>query len=191
MAIYFPSRYFLYLFLVIFIIFLTFKNEILLALRFADNEGSGVSLGEASSVRFDQYVLAPQFILEKPIFGHGFRGSETALFNVGGEKFEGIEIHNTFLLLLIDNGLIVGLTIIFFTLYLLLCSLRIIFDKSAPLILHIFSSIIIGGIASSLFEPHAIFTNFQQMPMWWISAGVIISYLQKNNNNNVRNIRNL
>jgi O-antigen ligase len=147
-------------------------------------------LGEASSVRFDQYVLAPQFILEKPIFGHGFRGSETALFNVGGEKFEGLELHNTFLLLFVDNGIVVGMTILLFTLYLLLCSVRIIFDKSAPLILHIFSSIIVGGLASSLFEPHAIFTNFQQMPMWWLSAGVIVSYIQSNKSSNVRNFGN-
>jgi hypothetical protein len=191
MSIYFPSRYFLYLFLIILIIFLSFKNEILLALRFADMEGSGVSLGEASSVRFDQYVLAPQFIFEKPLFGHGFRGSESALFNVGGEKFEGFEIHNSFLLLFVDNGIVVGMTFLLFASYMIVCALRVIFDKSAPIALHVFSSIIIGGLASSLFEPHAIFTNFQHMPMWWLSAGMILSYLQKNQNKDVRNFRNL
>ncbi len=174
--VYFGLKSLGYYFLGITILVLTFLEEIFIALRIFDFNGNVQSLDEVSSVRNQMNREAPDLIAQKPLWGWGYKGSEDALFLKGGIEYDGLEIHNTYLNIAVDNGLLMGLMIVTLALFSIYISVITLRKKNIPRLIHANSCLIISGLIVAMFEPHAIFSSFQQMPLWWIALGINFKY---------------
>jgi hypothetical protein len=161
---------------------LPFKNEVLVAMRISDTEGNVLELNEISAARADMNKEAPYIFFQNPFFGQGYDGSRIALKKMGGSKYYGLEVHNTYLNLLIDHGLFVALAFIILVFQILKISFHLFFTKEIPLFILANICIIISGIIISLFEPKAIFVSYQQGPLWWMAAGINYQYYLANKN---------
>ncbi len=160
----------------------SFINYISVALRIADAKGKKLSLNEVSASRDKLIQQAPGLIQSSLIFGNGYKGSVVSGRIIKSDE-ENLEIHNVFIRMFVDHGIIFGFVILVFIIYLLFNCFKILRTETPPIIILIAICIIVSGIASANFEPNTIFGNFQNLPFWWISVGLLLFY--KSNITNV------
>jgi len=152
--------------------------------RFTD--WSYQSINEFSSYRLEDYVAAYDLFWAKPL-GHGFGNSVQILMQ---EYQQTTELHNVWLRLLADGGILLLLSSLSVVIYLFVRFLRSIRPrvlkrvraglpvrdpmKRRQLMLVVCSSILLAGLSISMFAPRTPIGVFQNSAMWWGSAGTIV-----------------
>ena len=157
------------------LIMFIYSNDILIALRFASDDGRSFTIEEATSSRDVLIKQAPELIFESPVFGNGFKGSARSSFGIA-EFGESLEVHNVFIRIIVDHGVIFSMVMIFFIFSLIVLAIRVLWKNDAPTLVVVASCIILSGVFSANFEPNTIFGNFQNLPLWWFSAGLLLKY---------------
>jgi len=161
-----------------------FSDYLLVHLRFDRLEGSGGSadvLNHFSAGRIGSYIQALSWFAEKPFTGFGF----------GQATFGGHEIHNFWLRLLVEGGVLLPATF-FSVLLAILFRLRKQFKmlknvndhelKDSSVSVYKYTNlnlsvlmIILCGVIISFFEPNVFLGSFQNTAIWWAAAGVAIA----------------
>jgi|GEM_PF-6672325 len=155
--------------IVLFYLFLSFQNDLFIALRIYDDNGGSKDINDISSDRTNMYATFFDTFFDSPIFGQGLSGS--IKFN---QKNFGTsdEMHNVILRIFIDHGLIFGIICLLFFLHNLIISLKIFFKRNVKIIFQISSLTVIIGLFTTLFEPEIILGSFQITAIWWLSLGI-------------------
>lgn len=160
-----------------FFLFNSFANQIFFALRISDEDGRKQSLEDISSSRDKLIKQAPELIINSLLFGNGYKGSSiTNDENIIRSDEKSQEIHNVFIRIFVDHGVIFGSIIMFFLFQIILNCIKILRLNEPPVLMIISCCIIISGIVSANFEPNTIFGNFQNLPLWWVSVGFVLFY---------------
>lgn len=144
------------------------------------------SINAFSSYRLEDYVAAYDLFWLKPL-GHGFGKSVQILVQ---EYKQSNELHNVWLRLLADGGILLLVSMLLVVGRFFATSLRNLEPHvlrrmraglSVPhavrrrqLLLVVCLSILLAGLAISMFTPRAPIGVFQNNAMWWASAGAIV-----------------
>jgi len=143
------------------------------------------SINRFSSYRLEGYIAAYDLFWMKP-FGHGFGQSVQILMQ---EYQQSTELHNVWLRLLADGGILLLLGTLSVVFSLLVTSLKsvklkilkrirlriptILVVKQRQVLLVICISVLFAGLSISMFAPSTPFGVFQNSAIWWGSAGTI------------------
>ena len=135
---------------------------------------SGNVLNDISSGRVYGAMIALERAMESPLIGHGF----------GNVTLKGTEIHNLWLKLFVEAGLLLPLLLG----YLVYRVFRIDLKKRALLrreasfsyahryrfaSLRAYEAILLMGLLMSMLEPRALLGSYQLSVLWWCVIGVI------------------
>ena len=134
-------------------------------------------LDHFSAGRIKSYIIAIEEIQKQPLFGNGIGH----LMVYKSDK-ELLEIHNLWLRLMVEYGILMPLFFLVMIGVVLHCAIQILTKCKTTAMnreLVIASSIIvISGIIISLFEPRALIGSFQIGAIWWAAIGIILgSYI--------------
>jgi hypothetical protein len=149
-------------------------------------EWSYESINEFSSYRLEDYVAAYDLFWARPL-GHGFGQSVQILMR---EYQQSTELHNVWLRLLADGGVLLLISSLGVVVGLLSKSTKAINPRvlnhvrmgmpirhAAPrrqLLLVVCLASVLGGLSISMFAPRTPIGVFQNSAMWWGSAGAIV-----------------
>ena len=135
---------------------------------------SGNVLNDISSGRVYGAMIALERALESPLIGHGF----------GNVTLKGTEIHNLWLKLFVEAGLLLPLLLA----YLVYRVFRMVLKKRAVLkreagvsyahryqyaCLRAYEAILLMGLLMSMLEPRALLGSYQLSVLWWCAIGCI------------------
>jgi hypothetical protein len=147
---------------------IAFKDQLFAHLRFDRLEAGSNASSDFSSGRLEQYGLAFDLI-DSPLalfVGLGPRGYEAAFANLGIH----FEIHNVWLRLFIEYGLLVPVFILVFFLSTMFNAVQENKQNKQAMGLVI---ILLAGMFTTLVEPNAIIFSYQNYLCWWVIFIVI------------------
>jgi hypothetical protein len=132
-----------------------------------------------SAGRLGAYRYGLGKAMERPFIGYGF----------GNAIYRGDEIHNLWLKLWLESGILLPITLLAGIVALVLPSQRQVPRAVTPLsskaptaasiksqdsqVRRICAIIVAQGLLLSLFEPNALIGSFQATAMWWVAAGIL------------------
>lgn len=175
--IYFGAKYLVLFIFAAYMLAKEFKEDIFIAMRIYDVSGKSNTIEDISSYRLSQFRFFDEIVLEQPLFGWGFKGSEAGILKYTGNAFE---MHNSSLRVVIDHGMIFGTIIIILLLFIIYSSFVLLKNKKTPRIVHVNSCILISVLVASMFEPNVIFGGFQLCAFWWVALGYNLKYYKLN-----------
>lgn len=156
-------------------------DEFLTHLRIDRLQGSGETqlqtLDKFSAGRITSYQYALQKWIESPIIGHGY----------GGEaKIGAKEIHNMWLKLLAEGGILLFAVFAYFCFRLIKTTPFKLEKLNNPKykiikynrIDYILWPILIQGMILTMFEPNAVLGTFQTSALWWVVAGAYLAQIR-------------
>lgn len=132
-----------------------------------------------STGRTSQYEHIPDMLREGGLFGLGIHGTFYFL------KSQGIhyDLHNTYMRVLCEYGMFVGLTMIGLSIWLLKTIIKDIKNEKNLKLLSL-PLVLLSGILSGLWEPQAVFGTVNWWCLWWfVLGGYIASKKGKKDNN--------
>lgn len=144
---------------------LVFSEDLRIAGMFDSGGLSFDLIEEVTTGRASQYYWAAQVLFDKPIAGLGFGN---ALAGDGGMR-----IHNDFLMLLVEGGIIYGLIAISVVAVALLKGLNA-FRSGDPIARAAFLTVVAGTVVAQ-FEPGFIFGNFNNSCFWWFCFSICVT----------------
>jgi O-antigen ligase len=144
------------------------------------------TLNTFTSYRLEDYVATYELFWRKPL-GHGFGNSVQILME---EYQQDTELHNVWLRLLADGGLLLLASMLSVVGYVLRKNFRSLrhdvlrrlraninvpnVARDRQRILVVSLAILLAGLTVSMFAPRAPIGAFQNSAMWWAAAGVVI-----------------
>jgi O-antigen ligase len=144
------------------------------------------SINTFTSYRLEDYVATYELFWRQP-FGHGFGQSLQILME---EYQQGTELHNVWLRLLADGGILLLLSMSSVVVYVLKENIRNLRRgilhrlrarlavpsglRGEQLVLVVCLAILLAGLTISMFAPRAPIGAFQNSALWWAAAGVVI-----------------
>lgn len=129
------------------------------------------SLDNFSAGRLEGYVQALELIGTRPLLGHGF--GEYTLEGLSGE------IHNLWLRLAVESGVVLPIILLVIALYLVTGMSsqygRALWRAEERVWISALEASMAAGLIVSLLEPNAILGTFQNSAMWWAAGGAALS----------------
>jgi O-antigen ligase len=140
--------------------------------RLFENKSTFEALDHFSADRLSGYLYAVNAFLERPITGYGF----------GNVIYDGREIHNVWLRLLVEAGILLP-TVFLYIIANSIKSVKMLMQKnrssstSADTVISAnsgqsLSLVLIGGVVISFLEPNVLVGSFQNTAIWWAVAGL-------------------
>lgn len=133
---------------------------------------------ESDMARFELIKSGLKAVKENPVFGVGFHNVYDAVSEQSDEKLGGLlggGVHNTYLEVMISNGL-TGFICFFMIVFMLILSAgkRCIIEKHMSKNLTVVTSILLGLCVYGLFEANLILTTSIMAVIFWFVIGVYI-----------------
>ena len=173
------KRYLLISFLLLVSITYFNSNAILENLRLSSLSGSFNvnNMNELSTGRVSGYLLGLEAFFANPLFGYGFNNFNAATYSGPSHS----QIHNLWLRLAVESGVLLPLFVFLFVVELLIRSSTVSANNgknnktSQRNIDHrVMQSVLFVGLTITMFEPTTIIGVFQRTVVWWAVAGAIV-----------------
>lgn len=130
--------------------------------------------GDLSTGRGMLYAFVPQMIMEGGLLGLGYEGS---LAYFSSNLHQNLELHNVYLRMMIDHGILVGLLIIIISVFMLKRFMNILKYERDDI--HFYGGLlIVVGLIAGLLEPSAMYSARYWWVPFWFFVGVT-SYNKK------------